>query len=125
MARQREDRRRGERFKIQCVVNITMMGARNEPLQVKGDLHDIGAFGARLHTSRLIEAGARVTMDVNFPSPRQGMTIMRFEGIVARALMPHEIAVEFDHAGKFLRRGLELLQSPERSKPMNAKTESP
>lgn len=116
-----EERRRGERFSIQCTVTIAAED-RGKIVEVqRADLQDIGAYGARFHASRKLEIGTRITLDVNFPSPRKGVTTLHFEGVVTRSGIRDETAVEFNQAGKFLKRGFELLQEPKPGKAGSAK----
>lgn len=111
------DRRRAERFHIDCAMTLAIRD-RGKMLEIEPScLCDIGAYGARFCASTRLKPGTRVTLHVNFPSARHGVTTIRFEGIVTRAQEQHETAVEFDRPGKFLKRRFELLRPPAPTKP--------
>jgi hypothetical protein len=99
------DNRLVKRYALNCpvIVEILSKGRGGQP--ERGELLDIGRGGARLTLPRLLALGTRVSLDVNFPNPPEGMTTVRFKGIVTRSLQgsPHEIAVRFRSGGRFLR----------------------
>jgi hypothetical protein len=104
------ERRRGAaRFRTESVVIVRSQGRREPEQVVSGKLADIGAGGARLLMDQPLEVGTTVTVEVNFPSARQGVAKIRFDGTVVRSRSQYEIAVSFVRPGRFLRRRLEGL----------------
>lgn len=76
---------------------------------VKGRLLDIGSHGARLIVCEELEVGSEVVIQLELPSPRRGLTRIRFQGTILRSQPQHEVAVSFPESGTFLRGGLEGL----------------
>lgn len=106
------ERRKADRFLIDCAMTVALR-ERGKMQEVEaGYLRDIGAYGARFYANQPFKVGARVTLHVNFPSPRKGITTIRFEGVVTRSQPRQETAVEFDRPGKFLKRRFEVLRVP-------------
>ena len=109
MTLEAERRRGATRFRMESLVIVRSQGRRGPENVTKGKLADIGAGGARLLIDQPLEVGTTVTVEVNFPSARQGLARIRFDGTVVRARSQYEIAVSFVRPGRFLRKHLEGL----------------
>lgn len=99
------ERRRSERFHIQCAVTASILG-RGKGHNVKsGTLRDIGIGGACFYLGEPLEVGTRLRLQVHFVKPSRGVTTVMFEGSVMRASREREceIALQFRSSGRFLR----------------------
>lgn len=107
----RGDRRRSERFHIECPVTVVVLGRGKGRELGPGRLYDIGIGGARFRLGEQLGIGTRLRMHVAFPSPNRGVSRVRFEGTVTRAgpEPQYETAMQFHRGGRFLREGLEPL----------------
>lgn len=104
-----EERRAQGRFRIECPVVVSPRELDAAMDAIKGQLLDIGSRGARLVVGESLEVGTQVVIELELPSPRQGLTRIRFQGTVLRSQPQHEVAVSFPESGIFLRSGLEGL----------------
>jgi len=104
-----EERRAQGRFQIECPVFVSRAGVEAAMEELKGRLLDIGSRGARLIVCEALEVGSEVVIQLELPSPRRGLTRIRFQGTVLRSQSQHEVAVSFPESGTFLRDGLDGL----------------
>lgn len=100
------DKRSAKRFHIECLVTISIRD-RGQTRELQGRLYDIGDGGARVYLNKPLEVGTRLIMHVHFPNPRKGVTIGRFEGVVAPPCREpqHDISIQFRRCGRFLQDG--------------------
>lgn len=103
------ERRAQERFRIECPVLVSRRELDAAMSAIKGRLLDIGSRGARLIVRESLEVGSQVVVELELPSPRRGLTRIRFQGTVLRSQSQHEVAVSFPDSGTFLRSGIEGL----------------
>jgi len=101
------DRRDSERFHIECSATVSVLGKGQKRELEPERLEDIGLGGARFSLGEPLEVGTRLRLHLHLPSPRGGVTTLRFEGVVARATHDPrcEVAMQFRRSGRFLRNG--------------------
>jgi len=100
-----KNRSSGQRYELNCPVMVQVLSRGRGGQPERGELLDVGLGGARFTLRRPLAAGTRVFLDVHFSNPPEGVTTIRFKGIVTRSQQepPHEIAVRFQSGGRFLR----------------------
>lgn len=100
-----EENRRAQRFEIECPISVAVLSPRNGGGVMRGELRNIGVRGARFHLPYPLAVGMRVLLHVHFSHLNDGVTTVRFEGVVTRVHgQPGlEFAVQFQGGGKFLR----------------------
>ena len=105
---QHEEKRLGKRYALNGAVQVEVLCRARGSQPERGELLDIGVGGARFTLPRPLAVGTRVFLDVHFSHPPEGVTTIRFKGIVTRSQeeWPHEMAVRFQSGGRFLRAGL-------------------
>lgn len=108
------ERRAQERFRIECPVLVSRREPDPAMDAVKAQLLDIGSRGARLVVGAPLEVGTQVVIELELPSPRRGLTRIRFQGTVLRSQSRHEVAVSFPESGTFLRSGMETVDHANR-----------
>ncbi len=99
------EKRRAKRFEIECPVSVAVLSPRNGGGVARGELRNIAVRGARFHLPYPLAVGMRVLLHVHFSHSRDGVTTVRFEGVVTRVhgQPGREFAVQFQRGGKFLR----------------------
>jgi len=99
------DRRRSERFQIECAVTASILGRGKGHDLKSGTLRDIGIGGACFYLGERIEVGTLLRLQVHFVKPSRRVTTMLFEGSVMRVGREprYEIALQFRRSGRFLR----------------------
>lgn len=100
-----DEKRRAKRFEIDCPVTVAVLSPRNGGSLHRGQLRDIGVRGARFNLGFALSVGMRILLHVHFSHCNERVTTVRFEATVTRVLEqpPHEIAVQFERGGRFLR----------------------
>lgn len=106
------DRRRSERFQIECAVTASIAGRGKGRDLKSGTLRDIGVGGACFYLSEPLEVGALLRLQVHFVNPNHRVTTMLFEGSVTRigSEPRYEVAVQFRRSGRFLRASSHMLR---------------
>jgi PilZ domain-containing protein len=102
------DRRRSERFHIECAVTASILGRGKGHNLKSGTLRDIGIGGACFCLGEPLEVGTLLRLQVHFVNPSRSVTTILFEGSVMRnGREPrYEIALQFRRSGRFLRLNL-------------------
>lgn len=92
-----EEKRQCARFKIDCPVRVLTPGRGKKRLIGRGSLYDINEKGARFFLDGSLEAGHRISLEVDFRHPDGDVTTIRFPSVVTRVLSgeSYEIAVSF------------------------------
>ncbi|TAM79857.1 MAG: PilZ domain-containing protein [Acidobacteria bacterium] len=100
-----KERRQRARFKIDCPVTVLTPGRGKKRLIGCGSLYDISEKGARFFLDGSLEAGHRVSLEVDFRHPDGGVTTIRFRSLVLRVLPgeSYEVAVSFLKGESYVR----------------------
>jgi hypothetical protein len=107
------EKRNEKRFQIFCPILVMLRVGGRTTEGEQGHLCDIGTKGARFQFRRELSVGEILTLLVHFPDCDDGVTTVRFTGMVIRTQVgpPFEIAVRFRRGGRFLRDRLKGLRS--------------
>lgn len=100
-----EERRQHARYKIECPVTVLTPGRGKKRTLGHGWLYDINDKGARFYLDRPLDAGQRISLEVDFRNPDGQVTTIRFPGIVGRVSPGdlHEIVVTFLKGESYIR----------------------
>ena len=100
-----DERRRCLRYKIDCPITVLTPGRGRKRMIGQGWLYDISDKGARFFLDHPLDAGNRISLEVDFQHPDGEITTIRFPGIVNRVQSgeSYEIAVSFLKGGSFFR----------------------
>jgi hypothetical protein len=105
---QAKDRRTDQRWRIEFPVTLLTRAVGRRRETHDAELADIGPRGARVRTSKPIQPGTELVLDVHCRLPCGDLTTLRFKGTAIRVsdTPPFEVAVHFHGRGRFLRDSL-------------------
>jgi PilZ domain len=100
-----EERRKHNRYKIECPVRALTPGRGKKKVLGRGTLYDINENGARFTLDHALDEGKRMSLEVDFRNPDDQVTTIRFPAIVKRVngANQYEIAVSFLKGESFIR----------------------